>query len=373
MPHPPSTSLAFLGLLAACGIASPPPAPEIVAATFLPEIAAEGAAAARVLYQDGALPTPVVGGTLWSFGDTFLGTRAADGAPTYSGDRSNTLAFLPAGERSWPPPLRYLRADDGSAMAPLALLAGEDTRTRRLWPLAGVQLGDRCYLFYGLIDVVGPGPWGFRPVGTGLARSSTPFGAYERLAPTDGGWPIDPTSIVADGGWLYLYAPRRFDGEQALRSGLLIARVQPADLEHPRRYEFFAGLDADGGPHWTADVEAAAAAADDVWGQASVAWHPAADAYVLATAANVFRPDGIRLRCSPTPWGPWSPLLPADGWIAVPERPGEQTQLIYCAMLHPELDAPGARTITLTFCRLLQRAWAFTNPEGLRVGLGALR
>lgn len=138
MPHPPSTSLAFLGLLAACGIASPPPAPEIVAATFLPEIAAEGAAAARVLYQDGALPTPVVGGTLWSFGDTFLGTRAADGAPTYSGDRSNTLAFLPAGERSWPPPLRYLRADDGSAMAPLALLAGEDTRTRRLWPLAGV-------------------------------------------------------------------------------------------------------------------------------------------------------------------------------------------------------------------------------------------
>jgi hypothetical protein len=354
-------------------MAPPPPAPEIVAATFLPEIAAEGAAAAQVLYQDGALPIPVEGGTLWTFGDTFLGTRANDGAPAYSGDRSNTLAFLPAGERSWPPPLRYLRADDGTAMAPLALLAGEDPRTRRLWPLAGVQLGDRSYLFYGLIDVIGPGPWGFRPVGTGLARSSTPFAAYERLAPADGGWPIDPTSIVAAGGWLYLYAPRRFDGEQALRSGLLIARVRPEQLEDPGGCEFFAGLDARGEPIWTAHIVDAVAAADDVWGQASVAWHPEAAAFVLATASNVFRPDGIQLRCSPTPFGPWSPLPPADGWIAVPERPGEQTQLVYCAMLHPELDAPGARTITLTFCRMLQRAWAFTNPEGLRVGLGARR
>ncbi|MFY9345089.1 MAG: DUF4185 domain-containing protein [Planctomycetota bacterium] len=355
--------------LAACATAPTPGPAAVVATTFLPEIAADGAREAHVLYQDGALPTPVPGGTLWTFGDTFLGTRNPDGSPAYAGDRSNTIALLPAGERSFPPKLRYLRSDDGVARAPLTLLDGEDAKTRRLWPLAGVQLGERSYMFYGLIDITGPGPWGFKPLGTGLARSDVAFGAYERLAPTGGGWPIDPTSIVQRDGWLYLYAPRRFHGEQALHSGLLIARVRPDDLERPDTYGFFAGRDERGEPLWTVRVEDAVEATDGVWGQASVAWHPAARAFLLATSSNLFRADGIQLRRSATPWGPWEPLSSSDGWITVPERPGEQTQLIYCTMLHPELDDPDGRTVTLTFCRMLKREWAFTNPELVRVEL----
>ncbi|MBM3973466.1 MAG: DUF4185 domain-containing protein [Planctomycetes bacterium] len=356
--------------LTACATAPIPEPSVIVATTFLPEIVAGGAREAHVLYQDGALPTPVPGGTLWTFGDTFLGTRNPDGSPAYAGDRSNTLALLPAGERDFPPKLRYLRSGDGVAKAPLALLDGENQKTRRLWPLAGVQLGGHSYMFYGLLDVTGPGPWGFKPVGTGLARSEQPFATYERLAPTGGGWPIDPTSIVRRDGWLYLYTPRRFHGEQELRSGLLIARVRPADVEQPHDYEFFAGLGDRGVPSWTAHVEDAIEAADGVWGQASVAWHPAVDGFLLATSANLFHANGIQLRRSATPWGPWSPLSPDDGWITVPERQGEQTPLVYCTMLHPELDAPGERTVTLTFCRMLKREWAFTNPEVVRVELG---
>jgi len=354
-------------LLAACTTSPPPPARAIAAIMFLPEIAAEGAAAARILYQDGALPTPVPGGTLWTFGDTFLGTRHADGSPAYAGDRSNTMAWLPAGERGLPPKLRYLVDASGAALPPLALLADEDAKTRRLWPLAGVQLGARSYLFYGRIDVTGVGPWGFRPVGTGLAVSDTPFAPYRRLAePNASGWPIDPTSIVRHDGWLWLYAPRRFHGEHDLRSGLLIARVRPADIERPERYEFFAGNNSDA-VVWTPRLDDAVAAADDVWGQAGVAWHDEIEAFVLATSSNFFRHDGIRLRRSETPFGPWTPLGPDDGWITVPERPGETTQLIYCTMLHPELDAPDARTTTLTFCRMLKRDWAFTNPEVVRI------
>lgn len=371
MASSPRASVFALALLAGCAASPAPWPPAIVATTFLPEIAADGARAARVLYQDGALPTPVPGGTLWTFGDTFLGTRNADGTPAYSGDRSNTIALLPAGERGYPPRLSYLRGDGGVAKAPLALLDGEDPKTRRLWPLAGVALPEGAYLFYGLIDVTVPGPWGFRAVGTGLACSDTPFAPYRRLADGRAGWPIDPTSIVQHDGWLFLYAPRRFRGEQDLSSGLLIARVRPADVERPERYEFFAGLGAAGEPGWTPSVEAAVAAGDGVWGQASVAWHDAAGAFLLATSANFFRADGIQLRGSPTPWGPWTPLAPGDGWITVPERPGEKTQLIYCTMLHPELDEPGGRTVTLTFCRMLARAWAFTNPEAVRLVLAA--
>lgn len=362
--------LVAMPFVAACTVA-PNSVPRIAAVTFLPEIAGAGAREAAVLYQDGALATPVVGGTLWTFGDTFLGTRQADGAPAYSGNRSNTLAFLPEGERSFPPRLQYLRGSDGVAVAPLSLLAGEDAERRRLWPLAGVQLGARTYMYYGLIDVTGPGPWGFKPVGTGLAVAESAFGQYERLVGRSGGWPIDPTAIEVASPWLYLYAPRRFWGEQTFRSGLLVARVPAAAIELPEAYEFFGGCDAGGAPRWVATVEAAVPAAEEVWGQASVAWHPAVGAHVLATSSHLGRPRGIQLRIATTPWGPWQPLGPGDGWLEVPERAGEHTQLVYCTMLHPELDEPGGATVTLTFCRMLQREWAFTNPEVVRIELAA--
>src|SRR5678815_4987665 len=107
----------------------------------------------------------------------------------------------------------------------------------------------RDSMFYALIDLTGPGPWGFRGVGVGLARSDTPFAPYERLQ-AEAGWPIDASAIVASEAWLYLYAPRRFHGEKDLRSGLLIARVRASDIETPARYEFFAGCSASGEARW---------------------------------------------------------------------------------------------------------------------------
>jgi hypothetical protein len=363
----------ILAALAGCATRSPRPG-VVGRVEFLPEMWCESQARARVLYQDGALATPVLGGTLWSFGDTFMGTRRPDGSPNYQGGAlSNTLAFLPAGERSYPPRLAYLAGPDGVARPPLALLPDEDPATRRLWPLAGVWLRpDRGYLFYGLIDIIGPGPWGFKPVGVGLARAPSPMGPYERLPQPPGGWPIDASAVVRDRGMLYLYAPRRFKGERDFASGLLVARVPEGDIEHPGAYEFFAGLGPSGAPRWTATAADAREAADHVWGQASVAWNPYLRAYLLATSANLFEPDRVRLRQGPTPWGPWTPLGegPDAGVLRVPERPGETTELIYCAELHPELDADGGRVITLTFCRMLRREWAFTNPEGVRVDLG---
>lgn len=345
-----------------------PSAPEplrIVAATFHPEIHDAAAREARVLWQDGALATAVPGGTLWTFGDTFLGERGADGQPKCTGTWSNTLAFLPAGAKGFPPPLQYLRDAGGTAAPPLQLAADEDEKTRRLWPLAGVQIGLRTYMFFGLIDVTGPGPWGFRPVGTGLAVASAPVGTYERLPAVR--WPMDPSAAVVDGDQVYLFAPRRFGGEADPSSGLLVARVATSAIEDPTRCEYFGGVDAGGQPTWVRDIAAARPACGDVFGQASVVRHRAIDGWLLATSSDFRRPDGIRLRTALAPWGPWLPAAPDDGWITVPERTGERTSLIYCTMLHPELDTEESGTVTLTFCRLLAREWAFTNPEMARL------
>lgn len=323
---------------------------------------------AGVLYQDGAVAASVPGGTLWLFGDTFLGAIGADGKPSISGAVSNTLAIVrddvPRSE--WPPRIEYFVDDKGVAAAPLALLPTEDEKARRLWPLAAVWTGEYAYMFYALIEVTGEGPWGFRGVGTGIARSSTPFGRYERLPVT--GIPIDPNSIVRSDGYLYMYAPRRFKGEKDLSSGLLIARVKESAIEEPGAYEFFGGLNS-GGASWVRRIEHAVPATGDVWGQASVAWNEHLGAYLLTTSSNFFRHDEIQLRAAATLWGPWSPVGPGEGRFKVPERTGEETQLIYCSMLHPELDQDGGRVMTLTFCRMLKRPWALTNPEGLRIEL----
>jgi hypothetical protein len=359
----------------------------------------EEANRSQVLYQDGAVPTALPGGTLWTFGDTFTGTRGEDGKPKYSGCLSNTMAFLKVGDKGWPPRVEYLVGKDGLARSPLSLAPEEDEKTRRLWPLAGVSEvkddrtsdgGECAYMFYGLIDVTGPGPWGFKQVGTGLARADAAFGPYERLhapgAPADswGGWPMDPSSIARRDGWLYLYAPRRFKGEKDLSSGLLVGRVRETNIEDPAKYEFLSWPDSRGQPRWSARIEEAMSARQDVWGQASVAWNDYLKAYVLATSSNLGHPRRIQLDTSPTPWGPWQPLAGVrtytaghehasgvimDDSIVVPEREGETTQLIYCTMLQPELDEGGGRVITLTFCRMLKREWAFTSPEGVRVEL----
>jgi Domain of unknown function (DUF4185) len=358
------------------------------AVAFLPEMAGEPQAGAQVLFQDGALATPVPGGTLWTFGDTFTGSRDDAGNPRFTGCLSNTMALLPEGETGWPARLTYLAGADGLAASPLRLAVGEDDKKRRLWPLAGVWLpsraGGSAYMFYGLIDVTGPGPWGFKAVGTGLARALKPLGRYERLRDGAGAWPMDPTSIVRRDGYLYLYAPRRFEGEKVLSSGLLVGRVREAEIEDPSRYEFLGVPDSRGRARWTSRIEDAAPARREVWGQASVAWNEYLKAYVLATSSNFGHPSHIQLDTSPTPWGPWWPIagphwetrgnpmaggMHADSSITVPEREGEKTQLIYCAMLHPELDEDGGRVITLTFCRILTREWALTSPEAVRIEL----
>jgi hypothetical protein len=195
---------------------------------------------------------------------------------------------------------------------------------------------------------------------------------------------MDPTSIVERDGFLYLYAPRRFKGEKDASSGLLVGRVRGEDIEDPAKYEFFAGVNEKNEPVWVSRVEEAQGAVDGVWGQASVAWNPYLGGFVLAGSSDIFNHDMIRLRKSDTPWGPWEALgvdgtggdvglvdvaLGHDGFVRVPERPGETTTLVYCTMLHPELDEQGGRVITLTFCRMLKRDWDFASPEGVRMTL----
>ncbi len=352
------------------------------AAVYLPEIWSEPQRRADVLFQDGGVATPVPGGTLWTFGDTFVGTIDDQENPKIAGAISNTMAMLPAGPYSWPPRLEYLVDADGHVSPPLVIRADEDQKSLRLWPLAGVWLEDaagkgqgRVYMFYSH-TTVGKGAWNFKGAGTGLARASAPLGPYERLTATGTsghaltGWPFDPSSLVRRDGWLYMFAPHDFSKSQGPGNGLLVARVREEEIEQPSAYEYYTGPGGHlGQARWSGRLDDAAPAAPNVAGQANVAWNQFLHVYLLTTSSDFGHPRQIRIRSSAWPWGPWSPLPPPIGNLQAPERHGEQTIVIYGASYHPELDEADGRVITITFCRSLKREWALTNPEGVRLDL----
>ena len=331
----------------------------IVHTNFLGTLWSESHARASIISQDGGQSFPVPGGALWAFGDTFKGTRSADGAPQYAGGSvSCAIAFLAQGPRTYPPALDYLRSTNG-VISPFQFLPDETPASRyRIWPLGGIYLNGRFYLYYSLIEVFGSGAWNFRGVGSGLAQATNVLDAYERLRP-NGNWrfPLDPTQVLEADGWLYLYAIGGFSGQQ----GVELARVRPDNIENPAAYEFYAGP----GPKFSPHKSDAACLVSNVPGQVSVAWNPYLQKYVMASSSDFYRPREIRFLLADTPTGPWSKPVAT---VQVPtRRQNHEVNLIYGTFLHPELFHENGRIMNLTYSLDLKDSGFDANCEMLEI------
>ncbi len=312
---------------------------------FGPSIFSASQQRAGVRFQDGAQAIAVPGGALWLFGDTF----------TTPGMVGTTIAFLPATKTNLPPALEYFVNPTGVVENPLALFPGESAATNRMWPLGGVTVGERIYLFYSMIEQTpGPGPWNFRSVGGGLAAADKPLQHFTRLRP-GGMWkfPMEPIQVLREGEFLYLYEI------STKPKGLVIARVPSAQIENPAAYEFYTGQ------HWSSQRTNAAVILREAYGQVSVVWQPEQRRYLMATSSDFFHPLEMQLREAEHPEGPWS----APVRLAVPELPSKKTKLVYGAYLHPELSDVKAGHMVATFCRILSGEWEFTNPEWVTITL----
>jgi hypothetical protein len=342
-------------LLGGCAAVSPPRVRQV---EFGRSIWAEGQRRAGVLFQDGAQAIPVEGGTLWTFGDTFIG-KPQPGQPPQNpqitGAHWTTIALLPAGSTNLPPALEYFTDSTGVTACPLELFPEEDQKHCRMWPADGISLGSRIYLYYSMIETSdAPGPWNFHGIGAGLAVASQPLQRFTRLRP-DGQWrfPVNPIQIVRENESLYLFEV------SSNPKGLILARVSVAKVENPAAYEFFTG------GKWSKNRAAAKVILREAYGQVSVAWVPAARQYVMATSSDFFHPREIQLRQSRRLEGPWS----APMRIAVPEVPGKKTSLVYCTFLHPELTGGNSPRLVVTFCRMLAGNWELCNPEYVTITL----
>ena len=327
----------------------------IVQTKFLGSLWNGAHARASIVSQDGGESFAVPGGAIWAYGDTFKGSRSAQGKPQFAGGAfSPAIAFLADNATNYPPAFNFLVASNGGVPA-LDFLPDERPAERyRLWPLGGIQANGQCYLFYSLIEVFGNGSWDFRGLGSGLARSKSPLGHYERLRP-DGNWrfPIEPTQVIAAEGWLYFFGIKEFNGKQ----GVVLARVRPEKIEEPHAYEYYTGR----GPEFSPKQEAATVLVKNIAGQVAVAWNPYLQKYVMASSSDFFHPREIRFLVATAPYGPWSPPVAR---IEVPEsRQGKHVELVYCAYLHPELFRENGRVMNLTYSLSLKDAGFDANCE----------
>jgi hypothetical protein len=335
---------------------------EIVHSKFLGSLWNEAHAKASIVSQDGGESFVIPGGAIWAYGDTFKGSRSADGTPHFAGGAvSCAIAFLADNARSYPPAFDYLVSSNGGVISPFEFFANEQPVERyRIWPLGGIHLNGQYYLFYSLIEVFGKGQWDFRGIGSGLGRSKVALGSYERLRP-HGDWrfPVAPTQVIEADGWLYLFGIKEFKGQQ----GVALARVRPEKIEDPEAYEFYAGA----GPKFSPRKEAAALLIGNVPGQVSVAWNAHLQKYVMASSSDFDRPREIRFHVATAPYGPWSPPIAR---VEVPEyRQGKRVELVYCAYLHPELFREHGRVVNLTYSLGLQNAGFDANNEMVEIEL----
>jgi hypothetical protein len=335
---------------------------QIVKTRFLGSIWNQPQAKASIVSQDGGESFAVPGGTIWAFGDTFKGSRSADGTPHFAGGAvSCSIALLGQNEKSYPPALSYLVSSNRIVVSPFKFLPNEPAERFRIWPLGGITVKSNFYLFYYLIEITGKGQWDFHAVGSGLGRAQMALGPYERLQP-HGDWrfPVAPSQGLESGGWLYLFEIRNV----GKRQGAFLGRVRPEQIEDPGAYEFYTGV----GPKFSSRPEDSSVLLSNVPGQVAVVWNNYLQKYLLASSSDFGRPREIRLHVADAPYGPWSPPVAR---VEVPEHcQGKHVNLIYCAYFHPELFRENGRVINLTYSPILENAGFDGNCEMVEIELG---
>ena len=279
----------------------------------------------RVYGLDGAFSVPIAPGrSLWSFGDTLIGSVKANGDRHIADMPFNTAAIVDDRD------VLQGAAHARFLGAPGPVLPPPGSPTQRVWPLALVRVGDRLWHYQVAIAPFGTGALDFKVTGTGVA--SAPLSEKPVFTNTRWLWPGEApsfgASVLSHDGRLYLYA-----GGAATH----LARVAPGRLDRIEAYEYFAGAG-----RWSRDWREAQALPGS-GPELSVRWN----AYLKAFVMIHVPPFGktIEARFAPAPEGPWSGPRP----IARCQPADDPIAMFYGAKQHAQLDVDGGRQIFLTY------------------------
>jgi len=278
--------------------------------------------------------------TYMVFGDTF-GYRSPGMTGGGGSDwRSNTLAVITDDDPSDGLTFDTMMTDYGNHAKELLPSLKVDGEEMTKIPTHGIAVGNTLYLYFMSVNHWGPpGVW-YANYG-GLAKS-TDGGKFWTLL-EDVKWPGDsnfiqvspyPVKINDSLTEIYLWCipAGRF-------GGVKLMKVDEKSIEDFNAYRYFAGLDKDGEPIWSSDMnDAELVASNNVGvGELSVIWNPYLERWImtyLKEGTGVVIREGIR------PWGPWGEEI-----VLVPkeEYPG-----LYAPFMNPRYLENGGRTVYFT-------------------------
>ncbi len=320
---------------------------------FLGDVWSKGQKESNVISQDGGYSNIISNGSLWWFGDTFLGKNIGVDKFDVTGNLSCSLAFLPKSkfESNLPPKLQYLCNEQGTAIQAIEYFSNESPKKIRLWPLSSIAVNNKYYVYYSYIEKTGNGIWDFKTLGTGLAVSDIAFAQYKRIVKDDHFlYPVSPVALVESNGWLYCYSIGK-NGK-----GLTLSRVKAYKIEDKNAYEYYVG-----GGNFSKNRERQIQILDDVYGQISIAYIEYLDSYLMASSSSFFAPCEIQFFISKTAIGPWEKI---DARLKVPEyTQGSKIELVYCAYFHPELFKDNGKVLNMTYSVMLKDRWFNVNNE----------
>jgi hypothetical protein len=278
---------------------------------------------------------------LWLFGDSFVG-KVQGGRRTGS-HLINNSAAIQTGPAPTDASLRFVHRSlpDGR---PLAFLQPQDG-IGWLWPYHGVRTPQGLFLFLLQIEPAeGPAAFGFRLVSTWMGKVANPDEAPEHWAVTQQRLPwgdakrLFGSAVLRRGGYCYVYGTMDIDAGGWVRKHMLVARAPVERLDDFGAWRFFAGGE------WVADVDQAAPVCEDVAGEFSVSYLPAAERYVLVYTEGGLS-ENIALRFAAQPQGPWGPAIRV---FRCPEADWDPRIFCYAAKGHPEIGG-APRDLIVTY------------------------
>ncbi|MBI2027000.1 MAG: DUF4185 domain-containing protein [Deltaproteobacteria bacterium] len=293
---------------------------------LIPQVNNDG----KVIGQDGAYSIGLNGESLWLFGDTFFGNKNSDNTFSYVGAVHNTasisLGTKGLGEIE---NITYKKDSKGYATYLLQNIDNEDPKKLKLWPGHGVQIEDKIYIYYSLVEIFGTGSFDFRHAGQGIAVGKNPLGPYNRLT-YEGStalWKKDqPRFGVAvlkgKNRWIYIYGRNEKSPYE-----FKLVRVKEENISDINSYFYLSKNEK-----WSPIIDEAITLFIQGPAEGSISFNEYLGKYVLLYS-RVLEKDVV-IRTANVPWGKWS--TPKTIYKCQQKKPDG---FCYAAKEHPQYSS----------------------------------
>ncbi len=297
---------------------------------------------------DGGYSIPLRNGvTLWLFADTFVGGNRAK---TRAGSHmvSNTIGISDCTDGRWHINYYWQRASAGRAAR--AYFTAADPSVS-YWPFDGFSFQGKVYLVLTrVVKPPGEGPFGFKIVGTDLAKVANSSENPQRwsisyLRLTESLFFFPGASIVLQPPYAYLFAV--LDDASHRRHSIVLTRVALSRLDRPA--DSIEYLARDGSWKHGLDAHDQRIMVEDGAPEFSVRYHPEIGKWVLVQQNPRFGSAEIDVRFADRMEGPWSAYRPLASEPEMSRQDAHAKEIFcYAAREHAELHA-GPRALLLTY------------------------